>query len=346
MLNDRARVILFWFTMSMILVVVAVAVVTILRAWGGSVAAEPPPQIAPAEISLCTGERRQFTVADAEERPVTWTATGGTIGEDGQFLAGDTPGEYVVAAGWQDARQRTEAVVYVVACTPTPTVVPTMTPIPAPTLTPTPQETPPPVDDARNDVGTYDAGLAVDDAPQGVDIQAANIAPDLSVALDPTAGVPEELAGWVRPGEAVLWISLYEPIPDPPNVYTEWLFSLDLDGNVETGRPAGAVRVNPDLGDEVVLGLSFDPAINELVPYMLVWDAAQGDWSTGPAEVRFTLNDARTLVALAVPQETLEQVVRQTSGVDLAPDAARGRAAVLSYVGEQAVIDFYPERPE
>lgn len=346
MLNDRSRVILFWFTIGMILVVVAVAVVTILRAWGGSVAAEPPPQISPAEISLCAGERHQFTVAEPGDQVVTWTATGGAISENGEFLAGDTPGDYVVAAGWDDARQMSEVVVHVVVCTPTPTLPPTATPIPTPTLTPTPQETPPPVDDAQDDVTTYDAGTAVEDAPPGMDIRAANVAADLSIALQPTAGAPEELSGWANAEDALLWISLFEPIPDPPAVYTEWLFSLDLDGDVATGRPAGSARVNPDLGDEVVMGLSFDPALSEFVPYMLVWNTAQGDWSTGPAEVRFYINDARTLVALAVPAGTLEQVVQQTSGVTLAPDAARGRAAVLSYVGEQAVIDFYPERPE
>jgi hypothetical protein len=38
--------------------------------------------------------------------------------------------------------------------------------------------------------------------------------------------------------------------------------------------------------------------------------------------------------------------VAQITDVTLVPEAVKGRAAVLSYAGEQAVIDFYPDRPE
>ena len=35
--------------------------------------------------------------------------------------------------------------------------------------------------------------------------------------------------------------------------------------------------------------------------------------------------------------------VAETGGVTIAPDAVRGRSAVLSYVGDQAVIDICPD---
>ena len=66
MLDDKSRVILFWFTIGMIVVVVIVALFTLLRACGGPVE-EPPITINPAEISLCQGEQRQFTVEGIDE---------------------------------------------------------------------------------------------------------------------------------------------------------------------------------------------------------------------------------------------------------------------------------------
>jgi hypothetical protein len=125
----------------------------------------------------------------------------------------------------------------------------------------------------------------------------------------------------------------------------DWLFALDLDGNSATGRPVGAARINPDFGDEAVIGVLYDPATATYAPYFLVWNPAQGAWTDGPDVPRFTLGESRTLIGLALPLETLTQAVAQTSGVTVAPDAVRGRAAVLSFVGGQAVIDFYPDRP-
>jgi len=344
MLKERARVVLFWFTLALILVVVAVAVVTLLRAWGGSSDAVPPLEISPPEVSLCSGGQRRFTAGGAD---ITWAATGGTISEDGLFTAGDVPGDYTVTGKRADPRAEAEAVVHVVACTPTATPAPPATPTPAPTATalPTPRPTSPP-NDARGDVTAYDSGAPVDGAPAGVDIRAASIAPDLRLSLAPSSAVPEELATWAVEGDLALWIDLYDPVPDPPEVYTEWLFALDLDGDTATGRPPGTVRINPDLGDDAVLGVSYDPATEEYVPYLLVWDTAQESWESVPDVVRYTLARSRTLVGIAVPLETLAEEVEQTTGVTVDPEMAKGRAAVLSYIGEQAVIDFYPDRPE
>ena len=148
MLNDRARVILFWFTVGMMILVAVVAVVTILRACGGPVSNEPALTVSPAEVSLCGGEQHQFTAGGEGE--ITWEATGGTISGSGLFLAGDTPGDYTVSVTRNGSRRKAEAIVHVVACTPTPTPVPS--PTPAPTPTPTPEPTAIPPADPQGDV--------------------------------------------------------------------------------------------------------------------------------------------------------------------------------------------------
>jgi hypothetical protein len=188
-----------------------------------------------------------------------------------------------------------------------------------------------------------------------MDISGASPGPDLRVALQPADDVPAELAGWAAEDEVLLWITLYEPIPELPAEYREWVFALDLDGDIETGRPAGSARINgrpagsarinPDLGMEVAVALYYDPASEEYGTYLLVWDTDQGKWATGP-ETRYYLGEPRTLVGLALPLETLTQVVAETSGVTVVSEAARGRAAALAETGEQKMIDFYPDLPD
>jgi hypothetical protein len=143
-----------------------------------------------------------------------------------------------------------------------------------------------------------------------------------------------------------LWVSLYDPVPDPPATFTDWVFVLDVDGDVTSGRPAGAVRINPDLGYEVAIGVSYSDASGEYEPYFLVWDAARSALVAGSDEPRFTLNESRALIGLALPLETLTQTVAQTSGVTLAPGEVNGRVAVVSRAGDQRVVDFYPDRPD
>jgi len=344
MLSDKARVILFWFTISMIALVAVVAVVTILRACGRSLPQASPLDISPAEVSLCPGEQRQFTVEDDVE--VTWDATGGTISGGGLFIAGDVTGDYTATATQRGARRTGEATVHVVACTPTPTPQPSPTPVPTPTATPTPEPTLSLSVDPQGDVGTYESGAGVEAPPAGVDIRAASVGTDLRVNLQPTAGVPAELAGWATQGEVLLWITLYEPVPATPVAYTDYLFVLDVDGNTSTGRPVGAARINPDLGTDAAVGVSYNPASGQYEPYFWTWDPAKAEWAIGPAVVRFYLDGSRTVIGLALPLETLTQNVVQTTGVTLAPEAVKGRAAAVSYMGEQAVVDFYPDPPQ
>jgi hypothetical protein len=215
--------------------------------------------------------------------------------------------------------------------------VPTETPLPTPVIQVSPS-------DAQTDVVSYNNLTPVQDVPAGVDIRAASAAPDLRIALQAADNVPSELSDWAE-GEVLLWIALYDPVPDPPSAYTEWLFVLDLDGNLETGRPPGSLHTNPDLGVEVAVGAYYDPAIGGYETYSLVWDPAVGNWADGPEGLQFTLSDSRAIVGLALPLDNLTQSAAQVTGVTVVPDAARGRAATLATAGER-IIDFYPDRPE
>ncbi|RLC66694.1 MAG: hypothetical protein DRI48_04090, partial [Chloroflexi bacterium] len=197
----------------------------------------------------------------------------------------------------------------------------------------------------RGDVIPYEGGAPVEGVPASADVRVASVSPDLHVELQPTTGVPTELDGFAGEGDVLLWIAVYGPIPEPP-VYGDWLFALDLDGDTSTGRPAGSARINPDMGDDAVIGILYDPASGEYAPYFLVWDPAQGGWADGPEEVRFHIGESRTVVGLALPLETLTRSATQIAGATIVPQAVRGRAAVLSLVGEQTVIDFYPDRPD
>jgi len=230
--------------------------------------------------------------------------------------------------------------------TPTPGPTGTEPPTPTPTTKPTLEATVPSPADPRGDVGIYESGAPVEGVPAGVDIRDASVGTDLRVVLQPTEGVPAELSGWAAEDEVLLWISLYEPVPDPPTVFTDWVFMLDLDGDVATGRPAGEVRANPDLGYEAAIGVSYNDASGKYESYFLVWNPAQANLVPQSEEPRFTLSEARTLIGLALALETLTQSVAETTNVTTVPEDVKGRAAVQSRAGGQRVIDFCPDRPD
>jgi hypothetical protein len=227
--------------------------------------------------------------------------------------------------------------------TPVHTPTPTHTPVP-PTSTSTP--TPTHAEDAQADWTLYNSGEPVETAPPGTDIQTANIGDDLRFVLSAGAqGAPPELAEWVKPDEMLFWMRLYKPVPDPPVWYTEWLFAVDLDGDVATGRPAGSARINPDLGMEAAIGAYYDPAEEAYATYFVVWHPESG-FLTLPEEPRLHLDESRTLIGLALPLERLTQSAADVTGVTAVPDAATGRAAALITTDEQKLIDFIPERPD
>jgi hypothetical protein len=211
--------------------------------------------------------------------------------------------------------------------------------------TPTPETIAPAPVDPQGDTGSYDTGAPVEGIPVGIDLSAASLGPEGQAALQPTGGVPAGLDGWVAEGEMLLWVTLYEAIPSPPAAYMSWLFALDIDGSMATGRPPGSRRINPDLGDEAVLGVSYDPNTGTYDSYFYAWDSAQGGWVTRSEGVRYIIDDSRTIVAFALPLDAFTQAVTETSGVTLVTEAVKGRAAAESYVGDQRVIDFYPDVP-
>jgi len=341
MLTDRARGILFWFTIGIIAVLAIIVIATLVNLLRGVVSPEETfLVVSPHEISLCSGGQHQFTIEGGAE--VTWEATGGTVTQSGLFTAGDTPGDHTVTVTGRDSRKEAAATVHIVVCTPTETPV---LPTPTPPATPTPEVVVSPSADPQGDVGTYESGVPVEGAPAGADVSAASVEPDGRVVLQPAEGIPEELVGWAAEGEMLLWLSLHEPVPAPPAAYMNWIFALDVDGNTATGRPVGSRRINPDLGDEAVVGISYDPSTGSYDPYFLVWDTAQGSWVSWTEGVRYYLGGSRTVVALALPLDAFTQAVSQTSGVTLSPEAIRGRVAAESYAGEQRVIDFYPDLP-
>ncbi len=348
-LNDKARIILFWVTIVLMLAVAVLAAVTILRACGGlPTQSEPRLDITPAEVTLCPGNQQQFAVSG--DLDVTWEASGGNITADGVFTAGDKPGDYTVSAMREESGRAAGAIVHIVACTPTPTAtpLPTLPPTDTPEPEPTPEPTAPSSTgmDPEGDIGEYETGDTVESPPSGVDITAASVDSDLGITLESGEDLPEELVDWREEGEVLFWISLYDAIPDPPSAYMNWLFVIDADGNTETGRPVGSRRINPDLGDEIAVGVSYDVNTEAYEPYSLVWDTEDDAWAAGP-EVRYTFGESRTVVGLALSLEDLEEAIAQVEAGSLEPEEAKGRAAAETYLADGTrVIDFYPDLPE
>lgn len=344
MLGQRVRMVLVWVTVCVTGVVVVSGLANMLRLVAGAGDETPALRVVPPEVTLCTGQEVVFSVEPPLE-DVEWAATGGQgIMPDGRYVAGDIAGTYEIQAAGPQRGQVGQAVVNVVVCTPVPTATPEPTPVPSPAPTAVP--TPLPAVDPQGDVGIYTTGAPAALPPAGIDLSNASVGADRRVPLLPGESVPTALAGWVQEGETLLWFALYEPVPASLPARTDWLFALDLDGNVSTGRPAGAARVNPDLGMEVAVGVYFEPTGGNFETYLLIWDPAANDWAAGPDVVRFTLSAERTLVALAMPFETLREQVAQTTGVAIAPEVAMGRAAAVTYTSPEAVIDFYPDLPE
>lgn len=343
MLGEQIRRVLLWVTIAAVIAVIAGGMASVLGLLVRTEDETAALNVTPPEVTLCQQEQATFTVEPALE-DIEWAATGGEISPDGHYTAGELPGDYEVRAAGPERGQRGRAFVHVVLCTPTPPASPTPTPAPSPTPSPEPAALP--AADAQGDVAGYSTGAPVAAPPPGLDIRNASVTAELRIALDTAAGLPPELAEWMEEGEAVLWIALYDPI-DPATLptTTDWLFVVDMDGDPATGRPPGTRPINPDLGDEVAIGVSYYPDGTHR-PYLLIWSSTAQDWVERPDVVRHWVNEERTLVALAVPLELLTQQVSEYAGVTFAPELARGRAAAISYAAPDPVVDFYPDLPE
>ncbi len=341
MWNVQTRRILFWVTVAVVILVLVSGIVAVVRLLVRPREAPLTLTVLPAEVTLCQHEQVLFAV-DPPLADVEWAITGGgEIGVDGRYTAGELPGDYEVQAAGPGG-ELGRAVVHIQVCTPTPTPVPTPTPEPSPT--PTPEPIPIQNADAQGDVGLYSTGTPVEQPPAGLDIRNASIEADGRVVLGGIQYLPAELAAWMESGETVLWVSLYEPLPDTLDAYTEWLFVLDMDGDTGTGRQMGSAAINPDLGDEAALALFYDPNTAAFGTYSLIWDPAAGGWAAG-LDLRYWISEDRTLLALGVPLNSLQQQVAQTAGVATVPEATRGRAAAVAYTEPERLIDFYPDLP-
>lgn len=340
MLGDKVRTILSWVTVAVVAVMLLSAMANVVFWFEPEEA--PSLQVVPAEASLCPGQEVTFSVEPPLE-DVEWAATGeGDISEDGRYVA-EALGDWEIRAAGPDG-ERGRAVVHVIPCTPTPT--PTLTPTPAPTPSPTPIPVTAGEVDPQGDVATYGGGAPVGEIPSGIDVRNASVQSDGRVSLGTREGLPPDLAEWAQEGEVLLWIALYEPIPESLPVRTDWLFVLDLDNDTATGRRPGSGSIDPDLGDEVAMGIYYDPLGGGFTPYLLIWDPNIDNWQERSDAVRYWMSEDRTLVALAVSRETLEREVSQITGVTVAPEATVGRGGAVAYLEPQAVIDFYPDLPE
>ena len=213
---------------------------------------------------------------------------------------------------------------------------------PEPTDVPTPEPTKPAfMPDDQSDAVAYETGDPADETPAGVDVSIASICDDLEVALGLPEEVPDGLSDLAAEDDVLLWLELYEPIPESPEDKLEWIFVLDMDDDTETGRPAGQRPINPDLGYEVAIGLSYEDGTYSA--YVLIWQA--GSWAAGP-QATYLVDESGTLIGLAVPRDELVAKVSELSGVDAVPDDVKGRLAALVGTGANRIADFYPELPE
>jgi hypothetical protein len=225
-----------------------------------------------------------------------------------------------------------------------PTATPTSTPSPTPTRsssTVTVSPTRSAVDPAY-DLARYEDLSALDVTVPGADIERASLDHDGALLTTSTASIP------VTPTEdsLLLWVELHAPLPEPPATVGYWLFALDTDGDVTTGRPPGDGRINPDLGAELTVGVFVDPAESVAFrPYLLVWDADREEMSRSVPQAEVRLNAPRDTLLLVLSRTELEAQLTMLSDVTPAWANARGRAATLvSHQGEM-LIDFYPDLP-
>ncbi len=243
--------------------------------------------------------------------------------------------------------------VSILPSTPTAAAIltPTLALSPTPTATAISTVTLPPAD-PPSDIVYYDVAdmnQLVENPPVGIDIRSASVADDMRVNLQLAAeDIPAQLSSCavLTDSEALLWIESYDPIvPETLASDFYWLFVLDLDGDVDTGRPSGTTAINPDLGYEAAVYVEYSNY--EFSSYFLIWDAANAGFSPLISEgVRDCLSESGTFIGIVLPLNVLGQKVEELAQVTPNFDAVKGRAAAETYVdGVRRVIDFYPNLP-
>lgn len=233
--------------------------------------------------------------------------------------------------------------------TPTPTAEPD-TPIPTPALTPspTPAASPTPVlaVDRRGDLVDYDTFAPIANAPTGADIRLACFDQDLQLIRSIPGELAAEIRDWNTAGYLILWMTLYEPVPEILEQDRYWLFALDSDGSLASGRPPGDGPVIPDLGPEVSIGVRSMPAAGiTFEVYLYVWNTAIQDSEVHSAQAEARLGTTREAIFIRVPYDVLESLIRELSQTEPRWERATGRAATIVSTGTGRAIDFFPELP-
>ncbi len=229
--------------------------------------------------------------------------------------------------------------------TPTSTASPTPLPTATPTVTPTP--VPAATTDGAEDLFDYQTLAPVTYTVSSADIQAASF----DGAGRWTASAPPEVASQLSAhteGETLpLWVSLQAPLPITVTRPTYWLFALDTDAELTTGRPVGDGAINPDMGAELTAGVYCDPANGiQFEPYLLVWDVATEEMARYDvsADVTFT-SDRRTLI-LILPRAALADALVERAQVEPQWERVVGRAAAMTSADTGMIIDFCPDLPQ
>lgn len=232
-----------------------------------------------------------------------------------------------------------------------PTATPTSTATPTPLPTATPSVTPTPVSaaatDGVEDLFDYRTLAPVTYTVSSADIRAASFDGAGRWTASAPPAVTSRLSAYTEGETLSLWVSLQAPIPLTVTRPAYWLFALDTDAELTTGRPVGDGAINPDMGAELTAGVYCDPANGiQFEPYLLVWDVATGGMARYDvtADVAFT-SDRRTLI-LILPRAALADALVERAQVEPQWDRVVGRAAAMTSADSGMIIDFCPDLPQ
>jgi len=366
-----------WIAWAFVLIVIVTAVL-LVTVYLIPARVGPPEafQVSPAEITLCLAQARQFRAVH-EGRSVdgmVWQATDGAIGPEGFFVAPQAPGDHQVSACHPRTGRCVGAVVHVIQCTTetTPDSTPASTPLP-PTETqapapPPPTQTPPPptpvpaptspaqpptptptsaaLRDESNDLVNSNTLEPAIETPLGSDIETACFDGGLHIVREMEENLSAEIGDWDAAGNLILWMKLYEPIPEVSEQRRYWIFALDTDNNAATGRPVGDGVINPDIGVEITIGVQSDPARGiAFEPYMYIWNAQLNDSERRTSDLETRLSSKRDVIFIRVPEDLIAELVRGYSQTEPQWNAIAGRAAALVETSEEIAVDFLPELP-
>lgn len=235
---------------------------------------------------------------------------------------------------------------------PIKTSIPTYTPAPptpSPTLTPTSRPTLAPVtfvSDSSADAVDFNTLVPLTTTLAGVDIQAAGFDEAGHLLTELPGELAAQVADWSPVDNLILWMRLHTAVPVEQTGIIYWLFALDTDGDLETGRPVGDGLINPDMGAEVTLGVHSNPATGlQFEPYMSIWDPVRAESRRYELAAEVKFSPERDILFLRVPKLKLGELLSELSNVEPEWERTVGRAAILFEGGSGLAVDFCPDIP-